>query len=142
MGITDPNPALRAELDAALIMISQQIAGLRFFLSSSPPEEDIDELTAALDASVRRQALINHVLSALDGAVIQLAALDDDGYPADVTLPVAGSQVISDLQAIIASAEAALSAIKLAPPPPGVSLDLDLADATHVPQPTPANRGP
>ena len=85
----DPNPELRAELEAAKAVLEPELRGLRDLFVVS--------ISAELQASVNEQILvrqqrldlINAVLASLDGVVTARAALAQDGYPAlpDAPLP-------------------------------------------------------
>ncbi len=78
----DPNPTLRAELTAALDVVTPQLRGLTAFgwmQSLSPAAHDAVN-NQILERS-RRRYLIKDVLHALDDVRDALAALAADGYP-------------------------------------------------------------
>lgn len=77
----DPNPALRAELLAALTVLAPQIRGLHSLSAVSPPDLRV-EVNAQIAARERRRDLIQAVLNGLDMVVAERTALEADGYPA------------------------------------------------------------
>ena len=93
----DPNPALRAELNAALAVLAPQIRGLNDLSKTSISPDLLIQVEDQITARVRRQALIQAVLNGLDAALGELEALESDGYPALPTMAVVGS-LFSELQ--------------------------------------------
>ena len=85
---TDPNPALRAELEAALAVIDPQIRGLHDLAVVSISAELIAAIELQIVERERRQHLLQDAIASLDGVVAALDALEADGYPAlpDATL--------------------------------------------------------
>ena len=86
---TDPNPALRAELEAALAVIDPQIRGLHDLAVVSISEELATAIKEEIAVRERRQQLLNMTLGRLDSVVDALEELEADGYPAlpDAALP-------------------------------------------------------
>lgn len=78
----DPNPALRAELLAALAVVEPQVRGLRDFSKVSLSPETIEAIRIQIEARSARANKIHSVLAALDAVVTARAALELDGYPA------------------------------------------------------------
>ena len=93
----DPNPALRAELNAALAVLAPQIRGLNDLSKTSISPDLLIQVEDQITARVRRQALIQAVLNGLDAALGELEALESDGYPELPTMAVVGS-LFSELQ--------------------------------------------
>ena len=77
----DPNPALRAELEAALKVLEPQIRGTDDIahVSVSKALRTADEKLR--DDRIRRQSLINEVLKQLDETAAAVTQLKNDGYP-------------------------------------------------------------
>ncbi len=78
----DPNPALRAELLAALDVLEPQIGGLRDLAEASISEDLRADIGSQILARERRRGLIQAVLGALDQVIAEIEALAADGYPA------------------------------------------------------------
>lgn len=78
----DPNPALRAEINAALDIIRPQIKGLidfsKIVVSSSPVAAAV---SAQIQARQHRQSLLGAVLTALDSVIMARSELADNDYP-------------------------------------------------------------
>lgn len=117
----DPNPELRAELDAALAAIDPQIRGLRDLLELDIASAAVhDTYQAEFDILSQRRTLIAHVLAALDSVVAAMDALEADGYPNIAQVPVDAaifdemSGEISDMEAAFKLFAARLAASKLA----------------------------
>lgn len=90
---TDPAPALRAEIQAALSVVSPQINGISELIAVVS-DEDValaNDLTKAVEGRNRRYDLLRKVLLDLDLLLDDLNALEADGYPTleDVLLPAA-----------------------------------------------------
>lgn len=81
MAENDPNPALTAELNAALAVLEPQIRGTDDIahVSVSKGLRAADEQLR--DDRMRRQGLINEVLKQLDETAAAITALKNDGYP-------------------------------------------------------------
>lgn len=78
----DPNPALRAELNAALDKIDPQIRGLRDFLELEIASAALhDFYQTYFDRFSQRRNLIIAALAALDALHAAMNALEADGYP-------------------------------------------------------------
>lgn len=77
----DPNPALRAELKAALTVLAPQIRGLHDLAGVSISPDLASEVQNQITMRQRRRELINVVLDALDAVFAALVALEGDGYP-------------------------------------------------------------
>ena len=93
----DPNPALRAELMAALAVLAPQIRGLQD-LATMPVSADLHtQISAQITARTTRQQLIMAVLGGLDAVVNERETLGDNGYPGLPAVSVAGS-LFSELQ--------------------------------------------
>jgi hypothetical protein len=102
----DPNPALRAELLAALVLIDPQIRGL-YDLSHIPPSTDLGAIIAAeLENMTRRRDLIVAVLGTLAAGIDARESLAADGYPAvkEVQVP---EGLFLELKSEVADVEAA-----------------------------------
>lgn len=112
----DPNPALRAELLAALGVLGPQIRGLDDLAAVSiSPELRTAVQTQSTNRKHRRD-LIQAVLDALDHTVATLLLLEQDGYPNLVSTTLVQSQFgelqeeAGDLQAAVAIFKADLAA--------------------------------
>jgi hypothetical protein len=121
----DPNPALRAELTAALAVLAPQIRGLRDLSAVSISSDLVAEIIVQAGDRERRRDLIHAVISALDQVVATRVALEADGYPTLTTSPVVQSlfselqEEAGDLQAAVAvftTDQAATMAITLGAP--------------------------
>lgn len=77
----DPNPALRAELVAALAVVNPQIRGLHDLAATSISADLAAEIIKQVSAREHRRDLLNTTLQWLDGALHSLNALQADGYP-------------------------------------------------------------
>ncbi len=78
----DINPALRAELNAALAIIDPQIRGLRDLLQLEIATADLHNFYQTyFERFSTRRNLIIAALAALDAAVAAMTALEADGYP-------------------------------------------------------------
>lgn len=93
----DPNPALRAELNAALAVLAPQIRGLSDLAKTSISVDLLTQVDDQITARVRRQEFIQAVLTGLDAVLGELEMLDGDGYPALPAAPVLGS-LFAELQ--------------------------------------------
>lgn len=81
----DPNPVLRAELEAARALLLPQIRGMADIVSMRDATLRGDTRAAVqdgLDRRQRRKSLIDNALHALDIALDHLNQLEADGYPA------------------------------------------------------------
>lgn len=87
----DPNPARRAELNAALAVVNPQIRGLQDLSVTSISAELKAQIALQVDARSRRVTLINAELAALDTAVQAMNNLEADGYPDLPATPIIGS---------------------------------------------------
>jgi hypothetical protein len=93
----DPNPALRAELMAALAVLAPQIRGLQDLATMPVSAELHTQISAQIAARTTRQQLIMGVLGGLDAVVNERETLGDNGYPGLPAVSVAGS-LFSELQ--------------------------------------------
>jgi len=78
----DPNPALRAELEAAIAVLAPQIRGLHDFatpISISPSL--LADFNEQITERERRRNLEQAVIDALDAVIVARRALAADGYP-------------------------------------------------------------
>ncbi len=78
----DPNPALRAELEAALAVLDPQIRGLHDLAVVSISAELAAAIQQQIAEREKRQQLLRAALASLDGVVTALDMLFQDGYPA------------------------------------------------------------
>lgn len=108
----DPNPALRAELVAALSVIAPQIRGLHDMLGVSISAALIAEVHAQITVRERRRDLIQGVLNELDQAIDARAALEADGYPA-LDADMVPDTLIAELQEEVSDIQSAASIFKL-----------------------------
>ena len=80
----DPNPVLRAELEAARALLLPQIRGMADMVSmrdatlTGPTRAAVQD---GLERRERRKSKIDNALHALDIALEQLNLLEADGYP-------------------------------------------------------------
>lgn len=93
----DPNPALRAELIAAMAVLNPQIRGLHDLETVSISAELKATVTGQVADRERRRDLIQAVLTCLDQTLAALRLLEQDGYPALPAAPIMGS-LFSELQ--------------------------------------------
>ncbi len=85
----DPDPPLRAELNAALDVVVPQIAGLHHLEMVSALGADLQaEFQLADTERSRRRDRIVAVIQALDGVVVAYEALLADGYPTLAPVPI------------------------------------------------------
>lgn len=103
----DPNPALRAELAAAIAVINPKIRGLQELLAVPFISEALAaHIRDELEADQRRLNLLHTVLARLDDVVDALVELEATGYPTvpPVTLP---TPLLDELQAMLADLQQA-----------------------------------
>lgn len=93
----DPNPALRAELVAAMAVIAPQIRGLHDLEAVSISADLKTTISTQVADRERRRDLIQAVLNCLDQTLAALRLLEQDGYPALPAAPIMGS-LFSELQ--------------------------------------------
>ncbi len=93
----DVNPALRAELEAALALLAPQLRGLHDLVLVSLSADAKTEINAQIVSRERRDALIRATIAELDQAVVARTALEADGYPALPTEEVVGA-VFTEMQ--------------------------------------------
>jgi hypothetical protein len=107
----DPNPALRAELQASLAVLTPEIRGLHDLRAVSISPELATAIAAQITIRERRRNLIQSVLDSLDAVIVARRALENDGYPLldDVQL---GATQFSELQGELADLEAAMGVFK------------------------------
>jgi hypothetical protein len=104
---TDPNPALRDELNAALNVLAPQIRGLHDLAAVSINPELMGFVNAQITARERRRDLIRQVLANLDTTVVSLQAVEADGYPAlspVVVAPTVFSELKGEMDDLAAAA--------------------------------------
>jgi len=77
----DPNPTLRAELNAQLVVLAPQIRGLHDLANTSISPDLRTAVELEITERERRRDLIEASLAALDAAVNRLDDLEADGYP-------------------------------------------------------------
>lgn len=77
----DPNPVLRAELNAAIAVLDPQIRGLDDMEHVSVSPELRAQFSATKKARIRRRDLCQAVLNNLDATFNAIKALEADGYP-------------------------------------------------------------
>lgn len=77
----DPNPALRAELVAAVTVLAPQIRGLHDLEAVSISTELRTTISTQVADRERRRDLIQAVLNCLDQTLAALRLLEQDGYP-------------------------------------------------------------
>lgn len=130
----DPNPALRAELLAALAVLAPQIRGL-YDLADIPASDGLEVAIARQIAErERRRDLINAAIAALDGALEALNALEADGYPALPTAPLR-ADMLAELQGEHADIETAVGLFTQLP-------TITFGTPTFTTQPAPTQPGP
>lgn len=131
----DPNPALRAEIQAALDVVEPQIRGLHDLLETTISADLKNVLTTTVQARENRRGLLQAVIRGLDSTLLALQNLDSDGYPdlPDVILNVAEATELNGERTDLEAAIGIFSEGKVA---------LDLEDKDITPQPTPIPTGP
>lgn len=77
----DPNPALRAELNDALVVLAPQIRGLHDLAAVSVSADLLGAINHQITIRERRREFILAVLHTLDLVVEARAGLEADGYP-------------------------------------------------------------
>jgi hypothetical protein len=132
----DPNPALRAELVAALAVLAPQIRGLHDLALVSISPELAAEIAKQITSRERRRDLINTVIAGLDSTWQSLNALQGDGYPSLPTVPLHAA-LLSELQGEETDLDAAVG---LFTPEPEITLDI--ANVHFTSQPAPEPPGP
>jgi hypothetical protein len=131
----DPNPALRAELQAAIDVLAPQIRGLTDLDTISLSSD----LKAAIDQQIvvrqRRSNLLSSVISTLDRVIVARTALEADGYP---TLPTAiiAQTLFTELKGDNSDIDAAVGVFA-----PQATIAIG-TDPTFTPQPAPTKPGP
>jgi len=88
MADNDPNPELRAEIEAALDAIFPQIEGLIDLQGINASPEFKTLVTDQLNAHKHRESLLIGVANSLDAVVAARDALGADGYPNTDPVPV------------------------------------------------------
>jgi hypothetical protein len=78
----DVNPALRAELEAALAVLEPEIRGLHDLTTVSISTELQTEINKQIDIREHRRDLIQSVLNSMNATNAARNALEADGYPA------------------------------------------------------------
>lgn len=104
----DINPALRSELEAALVVLDPQLRGLYDLALVSISQALKTEVGEQIREREDRRALINAVLSAMDATNGAYAQLLSDGYPAlpdDIISPALMDELKEEM-ADLAAAEA------------------------------------
>jgi len=119
----DVNPALRAELMAALAVLEPQIRGLHDLAAVSISPELLTQIDAQIASRERRRDLIQAVLASLDAANAANDALASDGYPAlpNASLPAG---LFAELQGEETDLDAAVAIFEETLPATIVSVDL------------------
>lgn len=122
----DVNPALRAEIDAALAVIGPQIEGLTDLQHINASDEFISLVVDQYNAHVHREGLLQAVIVALDAVNAAVAALKADGYPDAAPVPVPSplfaevtkqhGEIEAAFALFVAEAEAARLAVSLGAP--------------------------
>lgn len=103
----DPNPALRAELEAASAALEPQIRGLTLLQSAIAPSHPLHAAVATKLADLeRRRALIQGAIGSLDAAVTARTSLQADGYPDVVETRLDGA-TLAELEGDMADMAAA-----------------------------------
>jgi hypothetical protein len=129
--VNDPNPALRAEMQAAVDAVKPEIRGLEDFSSISKGSA-LSAVITELTVRQRRLELLVAILAALDAVVIALDNLYADGYPKFP--PNIGTQdVFAEIQAEEADLKLAAELFRGG----AVGIGLDVANAIHTPQKIP-----
>ena len=77
----DINPALRAELLAALAVIQPQLRGMRVLAAVGVSSDLMSLLNSEIAERQNRATLVQNVLNELDATVSALGLLEADGYP-------------------------------------------------------------
>jgi len=77
----DVNPALRAELDAAIAVIDPQIRGLHDIAVVSITTNLLIEVNKEISDRERRRVLLQNAINCLNAANEAMTALEHDGYP-------------------------------------------------------------
>jgi hypothetical protein len=129
----DPNPALRAELVAALAVLAPQIRGLHDLAVVSISSDLAAEVAKQIAMRTDRRDLIKAVIAALDGALQSLNALQADGYPSLPTVPLQAA-LLSELRGEETDLDAAVG---LFTPEPATSISVVLGAPTEtIPAPS------
>ncbi|MES2146706.1 MAG: hypothetical protein V4491_02540 [Pseudomonadota bacterium] len=119
----DPNPALRAELLAAIDVLDPQIGGLRDLAEASISEDLRADIRNQILTRERRRGLIEAVLGVLDQVIVEREALAADGYPVLPPMELPESEY-EELQAELAEILAAIAIFQQ--PAPAVTVSVDL----------------
>ncbi len=77
----DPNPALRAEYEAALAVLAPEITGLHYLVNDPVKAELIGYYTEQITEREQRRDLIQAALNTLDVTIDARRTLAADGYP-------------------------------------------------------------
>lgn len=77
----DINPALRAELVAALDVLTPELRGLHDLTNVSISPELASSVWLQIVIRERRSNLIQLMINAMDNALVTLTKLEADGYP-------------------------------------------------------------
>ncbi len=115
----DPDPPLRAELNAALAALTNGLLGLKHLEMVSAISSDLHDAFVDGDTRrTRRRGLILAVLQALDTVVVAYDALVADGYPTLAPVPIVAA-VADELAKERALLIAALAVFQSGPPETG-----------------------
>lgn len=87
----DPNPELRAELEAALAVLEPQIRGLHDLANDRISNELLQFYNSSIAVHERRRDLILRELTKLDDALSGRVDLENDGYPSLPTVELPNS---------------------------------------------------
>ena len=120
----DPNPALRAELEAALAVLEQDVRGLGYLSQTQSPSPELDAfIDEQLTVFVHRRDGINDVLAALDVVIVKLDILYAEGYPSVSKIPV-DTPLFQQLTAEVADIEAAKALFESEPVATTIAINL------------------
>lgn len=95
----DPNPALRAEWQAALDILNPQIRGLQNIARNPLSTHATTAVAAELEIRQRRASMLMDAIASLDVVITRRETLAADSYPGMQNIPV-GADVFAEIQGI------------------------------------------
>lgn len=119
----DVNPALRAELNAAIAVIDPQIRGLHDIAVVSISATLLTEVNKEIFDRERRRVLLQNAINCLNATNDAMTALQRDGYPALPDEPLSSTSY-AELQGQSNDFDAAIGVFVAETPASNVSIGL------------------
>ena len=115
----DPNPGLRAELQAAYDTLLPEYTGLIDFAKVSISAAAVDWVNQEIQHRGRRMNLVAAVIKALDDVIVARDALKADGYP-DMPLTVVPAVIFDEIEQQVKELDIAAALFSPAPLPASI----------------------